>query len=107
MTPETLHHYVIVREDLPPGTKLAMTIHAAGESAMRPIPEGTYAYCLSVPDEGSLRSLSEKLRNRGCPHVLIFEPDPPYDGQAMAIGCVPTEDRTKIRRLTGHLPLAR
>lgn len=104
---ETLHHYVIVRADLPKGVMMAQSIHAAGESALRPIPEGTHAYALEVDDEGQLRALSDRLRAGGVPHVLITEPDSPWDGQAMAIGCVPTADRDRVRRHTSHLRLVR
>jgi hypothetical protein len=101
-----MYHYVILRGDLPEGVRLAMAVHAAGESAMRPLPDGTYAYALEVPDETELRRRSDRLRSAGVPHVLIEEPDAPYHGQAMAIGCIPTPDRERIRRVTSDLPLA-
>lgn len=103
---ETLYHYVILRKDLPPGVRLAQTIHAAGESALRPLPEGTYAVALDVVDEAELRRRSDRLRAAGVPHVLVTETDAPYHGQAMSIGCVPTSDRDRIRRVTSDLPLA-
>lgn len=104
---QLLHHYVIVRADLPKGVMMAQTIHAAGESAMRPIPEGTHAYALEVDDEEQLLKRAERLREAGCPHVLVIEPDAPYHGQAMAIGCAPTDDRDRIRRVTSDLRLVR
>lgn len=104
---EPLRHYVIVRADLPQGVRLAQTIHAAGESVRFPVVSGTHAYALEVPDERSLLELSQKLTAVGVNHRLIVEPDSPYCGQAMAIGVEPTRDRSKIRRLTSHLPLAR
>lgn len=103
---DTLHHYVIVRKDLPEGVRLAQTIHAAGSSAMRPLPDDTHAYALDVPDEAELRRRSDRLRAAGVPHILVEEPDAPYHGQAMAIGCVPTTDRERIRRVTSDLPLS-
>lgn len=102
-----LKHYVIVRKDLPSGVKLAQTIHAAGESVRFPVVSGTFAYALMVEDERELIDLSVKMTAEGVQHRLICEPDEPYCGQAMAIGCEPTRDVTRIRRLTAHLPLAR
>lgn len=104
---DVLRHYVIVRADLPTGVRLAQTIHAAGESVRFPIVSGTHAYALEVPDERTLLEVSQKLREVGVNHRLIVEPDEPYCGQAMAIGIEPTRDRSKIRRVTSHLPLAR
>lgn len=102
-----LRHYVVIRKDLPSGVKLAQTIHAAGESVKFPVVSGTYAYALEVDDERALLDLSQKMSADGIQHRLICEPDEPYCGQAMAIGCEPTRDATKIRRLTRHLNLAR
>ncbi len=107
MSEETLRHYVIVRADLPKGVMAAQIIHAAGESALRPIPEGTHAYALEVDNEDQLRAMSDRLRAGGVPHVLVVEPDAPYHGQAMAIGCIPTVDRERVRRHTSHLRLVR
>lgn len=106
-TKKTLYHYVIVRSDLPHGVQVAQTIHAAGESCEGPLPSGTYAVALSVPDEASLRELARRLWDAEVPHKVIMEPDTPYDGQAMAIGLFPTTDRDRVRRLTSSLPLVR
>lgn len=104
---EILHHYIVLRNDLPSGTKLAMTVHAAGESAVRQIPEGTFAYVLRVDDEAELLRRSERLRAIGCPHIVVREPDVPWNGQAMAIGLVPTTDKERCSKVLGDLPLAR
>ena len=104
---KTLYHYVVVRSDLPHGVQVAQTIHAAGESCEGPLPSGTYAVALSVPDETSLRELARRLWDSEVPHKLILEPDAPYDGQAMAIGIFPTTDRDRVRRLTSSLPLVK
>jgi hypothetical protein len=102
----TLHHYIIVRKDLPSGTKLAQTGHASGESAMRPLPEGTFLYVLHADDEDHLLRLAEKLRKSACPHIVVREPDEPFHGAATAIGCVPTLDRKRIQKVTKGLQLA-
>ena len=96
----TFYHYVIVRRDLPLGVQAAMLVHAAGESG--PSSSGTNAVVLTTADEASLLSLDLKLRH--IPHTLIREPDLPYHGEAMAIGCL-VSDRTEIRKFTAQLPL--
>lgn len=104
---KTLYHYVVVRSDLPHGVQVAQTIHAAGESCEGPLPSGTYAIALSVPDESSLRELAGRLWDSEVPHKVITEPDSPYNGQAMAIGIFPTADRERVRRVTSSLRLVR
>lgn len=94
------YHYVIVRRDLPLGVQAAMLVHAAGESG--PASTGTSAVVLTVADEESLLSLHRSMRS--IPHTLIKEVDPPYHGQAMAIGAL-VSDRSEIRKLTSSLPL--
>lgn len=103
----TLYHYVIVRADLPHGVQVAQTIHAAGESCEGPLPSGTYAVALAVRDESHLAEIGRRLWEAGIPHTAVREPDPPYDGQLMAVGIWPTADRKRIRRVTSDLPLVR
>ena len=62
---------------------------------------------LSVDNEDQLRKLAEKLENGGVLHTLIEEVDPPFTGQATAIGIEPTRDRRDIRKVVSHLPLLR
>jgi hypothetical protein len=104
---KTLYHYVVVRSDLPHGVQVAQTIHAAGESCDGPLPSGTFAIALSVPDEPSLRDLARRLWDSEVPYKLIEEPDAPYNGQAMALGIFPTTDRERVRRVTSSLPLVK
>lgn len=100
-----LCHYVIVRK-LPAGTMLAQTAHAVGESADGPVPPGTIAVVLEVDTERELLDLAQQLWDGEIPHVVIYEPDRPWNGQAMAIGIWPTRDRERIKTFTGHLRLA-
>lgn len=102
-THSPLYHYVIVRSDLPIGTIVAQTIHAAGESGGR-VPKGTHAVALSVPHERALRRLEDRLVGMGIAHAAIREPDPPHFGALMAIGLEPTRD-PEIRRALRKLPL--
>jgi len=94
-----------LRADLPLGVSYAQLVHAAGESA-KPLPQsGTHAVVLAAKNEDQLLQIAEKLHQRRIPHVLIEEPDPPFCGQATAIGLYPTQDRKQVRRVLSRLPL--
>ena len=80
-------------------------VHASGESVSGPIPEGTYAVVLAVPDIRGLLDVRDALEAAGIPHKLICEPDAPYNGAPTCIGLAPTTDRRKIRKVLGRLPL--
>lgn len=97
-------HYCITRADLPHGTQAAQLIHAAGESSPGNLSTGTYAFALTVKDEGELRALALKLFFSGIPHKMILEPDAPWNGQLMAIGVCPGP-RKKLRKFFSNLPL--
>lgn len=102
-----LNHFTVVRRDLPVGFAMAQNTHAAGESGSllgAPVPEGTYAYALSVPSEGALLDVSRRLTAAGIAHVVIREPDAPYLGQATAIGIVPTRRKKAVDKITSSLP---
>lgn len=62
---------------------------------------------LAVPGEGALREVSCKLAAAGCKHRLVAEPDAPWSGQAMALGCDLLTDRTRVRKVVSNLPLLR
>ncbi len=99
-----LTHYVIVRADLPRGNQAAPLIHAAGHSSPGDLDDTTYAVALTVKDEASLRSLAATLRAFGLLHHLEIENDPPYSGQAMALGIAPMP-RHLLKRFLHKLPL--
>lgn len=81
-----------------------MIIHAAGESSTGNLPPHTYAVALTVPDEAALRVLARRLGMAGILHRGIYETDPPWNGQMMAIGLYP-EQRSKLKKLLSSLPL--
>jgi hypothetical protein len=85
----------------------AQIVHAAGESAYRPVPKGTNAVVLSVPSEASLRAVAESLSSHHVEHSTIVESDAPYTGQMTAIGVRPVRDRSTVRRCLSSLPLLR
>jgi peptidyl-tRNA hydrolase len=91
---------------------MAQVVHAAGESALEPVPEGTHAVVLQVADEAHLLHVAEQLHWASIPHKLIIEPDLPLledrpleDGQGTAIGLVPLRDRRRVASVLGRLPL--
>lgn len=99
---------MIVRADLPHGSQVAQTIHAAGESAPNRVPTNTIAVALAARDESHLRMISDALELADIRHVLIREPiDGSEDGEAMSIGIEPTRNRLAIKKVTSCLPCVR
>jgi hypothetical protein len=101
-----LHHYVVVRKDLPLGTLAAQVVHAAGESAPGNLPEGTYAVVLAARDEAHLRAIADQLDAAAVPLVRIVESDAPHQGALMAVGLRPCQ-KGDVRRHLSSLPLLR
>jgi hypothetical protein len=93
-----------VRADLPRGIQAAHLIHAAGHSSPGDLDDTTYAVALTVKDEAALRSLAVTLARSGLLHHLEIENDPPYSGQAMALGIAPMP-RHLLKRFLHRLPL--
>lgn len=96
--------YTLVHGDLPHGTQVAQTAHAASEASGYP---PTIVVALVVPDELALRRIADALGERSLTHKLIVEDAGPYAGQAMALGIEPSADRTAIRKVVSALPLVR
>lgn len=94
-------HYCIVRRDLPLGILSAMLVHAAGESSAVYVEDtgrtfyGATAVVLEVKNQAELVKTAELLKENGIEYVPIYESDPPYSGEFMAIGVVP-QDRAKV-----------
>jgi hypothetical protein len=100
----SVHHFVIVRRDLPLGIIGANIVHAAGESSPGNLSSGTHAVVLVVPDESALKAVAARLELARVPCKRIIEDDPPYMGQLMAIGCVPGRKEV-VGRYLSSLPL--
>ena len=66
-----------------------MIVHSAGESIRSPPPSDTRAVVLTVPNLAALTALHLKINRAAIDHQAVFEPDPPYHGQLMAIGLKP------------------
>lgn len=98
-------HYIITRKDLPIGFMAAQIVHAAGESVVSEVRPGTNAIVLEVDNERLLRELARKLSRSGIPHIVVYEPDPPWDGQMTAIGITPVTDRSIVKQFVKKLSL--
>jgi hypothetical protein len=98
---------VIIREDLPRGTLAAQIVHAAGESATQfkvdPLSPPIHAVVLAARCETHLLELEARLRAGGVSFHAIREPDPPWNGQLMAIG-LPIQDRHVLRPFLSDIP---
>lgn len=100
-----MHHYCIIRADLPRGVQFAQLIHAAGESAPGNLPNTTHAVALEVPNEQDLLDLERKLLGLGIAHVAIREPD--LNNQLMTIGIVPMVRSKTLRKALARYALVR
>lgn len=100
---QKITQYLSVREDISPGAKFAQLAHAAGESfKCRGSP--IYVVVLGVPDENALLKMERKIQRAKIKYHLITEPDPPFNGEATAIGVEPIE-RNRVAKLFSSLPL--
>lgn len=99
-----LHHYLVVRADIPLGAAMAQLAHAAGHTG-GPAAVDAHVVVLATPDEDSLLELARKLELAGMEPTTIREPDPPWCGAAMALALEPRVRDRQLRRLVGKLPL--
>ena len=81
-----------------------MIVHAAGESVVETVPDGTYALVLQVPDEAALVREADRLQALGAHVVRVVEDAGPFAGQLMALGLRPAP-RGGLRRMLSSLPL--
>lgn len=98
--------YLVGRQDLAPGLLAAQLVHAARQF-VDSYPDRELAWyrasntlaLLSVPDEGSLSDLAERIRQSGVPVSVWREPD--LENSITAIAIAP-----EGRRFVRKLPLA-
>ena len=83
----------------------AQLVHAAGESSPGQLPDGTTAVVLGAKGVAHLEHLERKLLRLDIPHQSIREPDAPWNGELMAIGILPVEDRELVKPVTAGLRL--
>lgn len=83
---------------MPIGNLAAQIVHAAGESSPGNLPENTRAVVLAAESERHLLRAHQRLTARSIPHVVIREPDKPFNGEATAIGVFPVTERKPVQR---------
>ena len=101
--------YVLVRKDLPTFVQMVNVGHACGESIRQaPISKRTVIRLLHVANEAELLEFKEKLEAKGFHVAVVYEPDPPYNGQAMSLATEPLTERTSaLSKIVYHLKTAR
>lgn len=99
----TLYQYIVLHESCRNrvGVAASQSAHAARESIREvnlPHDPNTHVAVLMAESSADIEALSHELKIAGLHHVLIREPDAPYNGAAVALGCEPVE-RDTIRHL--------
>jgi len=80
-----------------PGVVACQAAHAASECIRTvPVSPETHVCALEAETSEDLEVLHEMLLVAGIHHVLIREPDGPYNGAAVALGVEPM-DREKVK----------
>lgn len=97
------YQYIVLHKSCAnrPGVAAAQSAHAAC-GAMRGAenPE-THRVILSADSSAVLEAIASDLTVAGINHVVIREPDEPYNGTAVAVGVEPME-RERIRGLLAN-----
>lgn len=101
--------YVLVRKDLPVFVQMVNVGHACGEAIITaPISKRTVLRLLHVAGEEELLQYRDRLVAKGFTVAVVYEPDPPYNGQAMSLATEPLIERTSaISKIVFHLKTAR
>lgn len=108
------YQYVVLHRSAAkdPGIAAVQGIHAATEAIGSPmlgaltVSPDTHVIVLVAEKSEDLVALAEKLSAAGVRHVLIREPDPPYNGAATAVGLAP-QDRDAVRGFVSHFKVLR
>jgi len=96
------YQYIVVKDANSRGVIGCQSGHAAGESMVVEHvrdynPADIHIVLLAANHCEDLEALGRALVADGIPHAVIRETDPPYNGQATAVGISPTRDRDRIR----------
>ena len=105
-----LWHYILTRADLPAKVQVVNIAHAADESItpeLAPLRKDTRLCWLHAKDEVDLALYADELARKSVPHAVVRGTDGPHAGQAMALACAPSLQRSKLRKIFHHLPLAK
>lgn len=93
-----------------PGVLAVQAAHASSESIKElPVPNDTRVVALQAERTIDLAKLSNQLTQHGFSHVAIEEPDEPYNGAIISIGCalVKGGERDRLRTLLEGFKLIR
>lgn len=105
MNTKELHHYCIMRPDLPLGVFAAQLIHVAGESN----PKSLHAKAVALYSKSleHLLELEKKIINKNISHISVRESDGGWDNQLMGIGIFPCvrDESLEIRQIVAGLKL--
>lgn len=101
--PTKVHHYIVVRVDLPIGMICSYVAHAAGETG-GPAAKDAHVVVLGAAGLADIEQISARLKAAGVEHVTIDE-----DGVPMSIGCFPIDRRARpaIAKALSSIPLVR
>ena len=106
------YQYIVVKDANSRGVLGSQIAHAAGESMLVEHERGydpglIHVVLLVAKHSDDLETLGRALVGAGIPHVVIREPDPPYNGVATAVGISPTLDRERVRALVSVFKVLR
>lgn len=97
MKPPT--QYIVLHQSCrnQPGIAACQAAHASSESIRElPVSDQTSVCALMAETSADLEALAVRLAEASIPHVVIREPDAPYNGAATAVGITPM-DRELVR----------
>lgn len=97
------YQYIVVKDSNQRGVIACQVAHAAGESVLQePLleydPSNIHVVLLVAKNSDELEALGVVLTAEEIPHVVIREPDPPYNGVATAVGVAPVVDRSLVQK---------
>lgn len=106
------YQYIVVKDTNQRGVLACQAAHAAGESMVLAHPNGydpsrIHVVLLVAKSSQELEDLGTTLQCESIPHIVIREPDAPYNGVATAVGISPTTDRERVRPFVNSFKVLR
>lgn len=101
--------FVLTRADLPPEVQTIQLGHACAEAVppeLAPLDKRNRMAWLHARDESHLLEFAAELEHKSIAHAVVYETDGDHAGHATALAVV-TLQRSKLRKLLHHLPLAK
>jgi peptidyl-tRNA hydrolase len=102
--------YVVTRADHAPEVQAVQLGHACSECVLpeqAPLRKDTRLCWLQARDQAELAEYVAELERKGVPHAVVRETDGPHAGELTALACAPTLQRSKLRKIFHHPPLAK